>query len=509
MAHQETALIRLIARGVFCLLLSANAVSADETSLAAITIPPDSGHVTELVEAKSPSRRIILIQDAHQNIEAQRHIAEILAQLVERNGLKLILIEGGSGDVGLGRFRKMSTPAGRRELAEHFLKTGMASGPEYLAMTSDWGLVLWGVEDPKLYDSNFSAFLLQQKLGPELEASLKQIDQNVEQAIENGQSNDIRELRTQAAAFDAGKIDLKNYVPFLLDKAVHARVDLKTFPALARYAVMRDIEKSLNLQQVGADQQVLLKELQSKLDADDMTALVEKARRLKAGNLPAAAFYSELDRLTAKAQVDRSGFPELDRYIRYLAAKDALDSRQMFEEITSAKTLLTLKLARTDDERMLYEISDGLKRLMRLSQLKWLPVDYDHWKAEPDFMLIGRWMPWLKRRGLAPQLTGARIDSIERNLFELTGFYTAVGNRDAEILRRSLEKMEQENASIAALILGGFHADSITRLFAERGAEVVVVTPNVGDTGGDEDLYHFMLRAKYDNGRYLSSVGAP
>jgi hypothetical protein len=259
MPHRKRDRIGLALSAVLCLLLSPFAAAEDAT-LSPIVIPPELGRITHLVEASPATKRVILIQDAHQNIEAQRHIAAILAQLVERNGLTLILIEGGSGDVGLDRFRTMSTPEGRRELAEHFLKSGMASGPEYLAMTSSSRLILWGVEDPKLYASNFDAFLVQQKLGPELESHLDQLLAVVARELEQELSDDSKELRVKAAAFESGKLSLSDYVPFLLAKAAQVQIDVKSFPGLMRYAAMREAEQKLDLKSVNADQQALDRE---------------------------------------------------------------------------------------------------------------------------------------------------------------------------------------------------------------------------------------------------------
>ena len=84
-----------------------------------IVIPSELGYV---VDTYSPSSEhssaalVIHIQEAHVNYEAQQHLAAILQQLVEQFGLKLILVEGGQGDVGLESLRKLGSPNQRKKV---------------------------------------------------------------------------------------------------------------------------------------------------------------------------------------------------------------------------------------------------------------------------------------------------------------------------------------------------------------------------------------------------------
>ena len=125
-------------------------------------VPAGAGFVIDRIEP-APSAHtapvLIHIQEAHANPEAQRHIIRILEDLIAHHGLRLILVEGGSGDVGLADLRAVAAPEQRRQVAEKYLDLGVISAEEYLDLVSDHPLTLWGVEEPALYDQNFEALL--------------------------------------------------------------------------------------------------------------------------------------------------------------------------------------------------------------------------------------------------------------------------------------------------------------------------------------------------------------
>src|SRR3989338_4454641 len=82
-----------------------------------IAIPSDLGYVIEANQPPTsdrPSPIIIHIQEAHTNYEAQQHIVSILERLIKEHGLKLVMVEGGEGDVSLSYLRHEGTPEKRQ-----------------------------------------------------------------------------------------------------------------------------------------------------------------------------------------------------------------------------------------------------------------------------------------------------------------------------------------------------------------------------------------------------------
>ncbi|MBI3291919.1 MAG: GGDEF domain-containing protein [Elusimicrobia bacterium] len=121
----------------------------------------NDGEIQDVSLAVSPSPMVLLIQDAHGLVEAQRNIARILQRLIERRGVAFIGLEGSSGRFDLTPFRSLSDQTAVAAIAEYLLKVGLLTGPEVAGLLAQPGKghepLLWGLEEPSLYLKNLRA----------------------------------------------------------------------------------------------------------------------------------------------------------------------------------------------------------------------------------------------------------------------------------------------------------------------------------------------------------------
>lgn len=68
-------------------------------SVKIFSIPESLGSLTASF-AENSDKTVILIQDAHDSLEAQEHIAKIIQHLVETKGVRTVYEEGDQGKVG-------------------------------------------------------------------------------------------------------------------------------------------------------------------------------------------------------------------------------------------------------------------------------------------------------------------------------------------------------------------------------------------------------------------------
>ena len=108
-------------------------------------------------------------------------------------------------------------------------------------------------------------------------------------------------------------------------------------------------------------------------------------------------------------------------------------------------------------------------------------------------------LPFLRQEAAAAGVEFAwagDAKALDEQLTSAVQFYETAERRNDEMVRRSLEKMDAEQQPLAALIMGGFHADELSRRFAEGGAQVILVTLSGGESH-DAAQYHDVLKAKY------------
>ncbi len=462
--------------------------------LSKLSLPAEIGNVTQVLEAPAnPSgKTLLIIQDAHMNYEAQQNLAKILDRLATERGLRLILVEGSSGDIGLAAFRNWVSRDAARATAEVFLKDGEFTGEEYLDVVSDHPLILWGIEDDALYEANYLAFRDVQEIRPELEKDFEAFGAVIDSLKGVVFSEALAACQRNLESYAAGTMPLGDYMDYLVSAGESAGLDLGAYPHVQRFAQVRKLEAQNDLAQVTAQQAQSVQALRSKISETDLQKLSDLGRQAKEGVGGASAlFYRELERLLAAYAVPVDTFPQLANYFAYLKAREGLDAKQLWHELEPAGKALRSRVVHSPEESQLLEIIDTLALLRGLVRLKWTPRDYQDFQQAGDRMLVAQWLPRLKELAQEKSVAVAwqgDAGELDETLGDALRFYEAAHARNQAIAAHVLAKMDETSQNLAVLILGGFHTDKITEMLTAQGVQLAVITPRVGDVT-DEARY--------------------
>jgi len=484
-------------------------------SIVDLSIPAELGYVIETHQpaASSVPATIIHIQEAHANYEAQQHIVAILEQLIERYGLKLILVEGGDGDVGLEYLRSYGPPENRKEVAEKYLKTGVLSAEEYLDIASDHPLILWGVEQKALYEQNVEAFLAAEPL----QVALQPVLASVREAAEGlkGQLLDpaLSDLDAKAKAFDEQRLGLADYAEALKRAAMRQEVPLGGSPNLVRFLEARRLEQSMQLPLVKQEQQALIGRLSQVAPEERLNGLVAKAEGMKAGTVKAAEFYDTLQQLASVSKVDLSAYPNLSAYIRYVAQSAQIRPTILSDELTALAAELRKSFLATPESRQLTSLLEEVDLVEKLLDFRLSPAEYRRLDSVDLVTIASRWERFvnaqLARQG-RPPLSFQALTELAAKLPTVQRFYLVAQQRDEQLVKNALAKLRETKEPVAVLITGGFHSPEITRMLTEQGVGTVVLAPKV-TTPTDERLYHAVVKYKSGHGTFddVLSVANP
>lgn len=99
-------------------------------------------------------RALFLIADVHCRYEVQRNIADILARLQSRAGVKTVFLEGAWQGLDFSFYASLPDQALRKELLDHFMGRGLISGAESFAIQSAAAVCLSGMESRGLYEES-------------------------------------------------------------------------------------------------------------------------------------------------------------------------------------------------------------------------------------------------------------------------------------------------------------------------------------------------------------------
>lgn len=474
---------------------------SDTVSVSDLTIPPELGYVVETHPAASPDAPVIVyLQEAHSQYDAQRHVAAILEQLITQHGLKLILVEGGEGDVSLARLRARSAPERRRQVADKYLRLGLITGEDYLDLVSDYPLVRWGVERQELYQRHVQAFLEAEKVRERLAAVLGSVRQAVDALAPRLFDPAVRELQAKVRAFADQEMGLAEHVEFLAGLATRAGMTSGDLPHFTRFLAIRQLEQSIQPEDVQTEQQAFLRQLKQQADATSFNEFLAQAKAMKEGTVRREAFYAQLDDLAQHAHVALEAYPHLAGYISYVKESAQLKPTLLAEELDQLAERVRASLTQTPASRQLHTIATQLDLIEKLVALKLSPKEYQAFQALTTAGVTSHWTNFLTQQltlqGL-PTPAFERLAEVGAALPSFQQFYEAATARDEALVDNAVAKLHATREPLAVLITGGFHAPQITTLLRERGVGVVVVVPKVSRTA-DDRLYRAVL--KYQNG---------
>ncbi|NTV52241.1 MAG: hypothetical protein HGA76_04410 [Candidatus Firestonebacteria bacterium] len=117
-----------------------------------VAVPEALGSVRAAFQGGN--RVVIHIQDLHCNYEVQDNIAKIIDRLAQRNGLKLVTVEGASLPVNVTYLATCPRQSVKEAVGRFFMKQGKMGGDEFYASTGRHKVDLEGVEDARLYQSS-------------------------------------------------------------------------------------------------------------------------------------------------------------------------------------------------------------------------------------------------------------------------------------------------------------------------------------------------------------------
>ena len=179
-------------------------LNASHIDLETVLIPDSIGTIKRSFKG-AQDRMVIHIQDAHVNEEAQRNIASTIEYLHKTLGVRMVGVEGSSGDLNTEILAAFPDENARIAVANAYLREGLVSGPEYLAITKVPALRLFGSESDSLYEENRKAFLDALEFKDESVLALSHIRTRLDQISRFVFSNELRSLVQEEKRFKSQK----------------------------------------------------------------------------------------------------------------------------------------------------------------------------------------------------------------------------------------------------------------------------------------------------------------
>lgn len=447
-----------------------------------IVIPREAGIVKAKFTGNS-GKLIIHIQDAHCNYEAQTNIAKILENMVKNYNVSLVSVEGADGVIDTTWFKAFPDDEVRKEVADYFMRKGEITGPEFLSITTDYPIKLFGAETRSYYIENLNAFTSSYPLKESTEKYYNQIKTILNRLKNFIYSDELKTLDAKMTDYEAKKIQFNDYIRFLQSMAEAHKINLRQYDNLFKLVSVLIYEKRIDFSVTDKERSALIDELSKAISKDALTELVTQSLSFKVGKISSAEYYGYLKTLALKNEIELAKkYPNLYNYIIYNSIYSKIDNEKLFKDIKELETAIKEKLFQNDDQRTLEKLSRHIDTLIGMVDIKLLNGDFDYYKEHKEEFSHEAFADFIKNKtvqyGLSYEVE-APDEAVSKAIPKLEDFYSIAVKRDKALVDNTLNAMKKEKQDIAVLVTGGFHSEGIAKLLEKQGVSYIVVCPTI------------------------------
>lgn len=396
------------------------------------------------------SLRVLLLQDIHQNNEAQRHLAGAIKKLARAGVEKEIVVglEGTEGKLPYALYRSLPNKELGDAVAESFFESGEISGPVYAALTTypqkgGSNLHFHGVEETALYDRNVAAYKSSHADKPAVQKQLKTSRHQITQEKKTVYNPALMALDQSVQAYRSGKMSLADYLPPLVQTGAPVG-QVALFLEASRF------EKSMDMRRIEPERNYVLEKLTSKLSKEELEILVARSQQVQRNEETFASYYNYFKNLCAAQQIDLAKTPAFNNYIRYVLLTDRIHPETLFNETRQLEEKALASLAKTPAEKNLVRNDRALFLKERLVEFSLTPEEWKEYKTSH-----------------APAAAGEAFEA----------FYEVAEARNEKMVQNLLAASEK--SKMAVLVAGGFHTNGITALLKKKGISYVTAVPKI------------------------------
>jgi hypothetical protein len=467
--------------------------SFKELKVETFNLPEYLGHIKDSCKGNASKKLVIHIQDAHCNYAAQHKIADIIEYFNKEYGINTINLEGGKGEYDLSIFTRIQDKDIRENVADYFVKEGFVNGAEYFAINNPGKAQLWGVEDTELYLKNLDVYRESLKHKEKIEKYLKELSHVISNLKRHIYNAELLELDQKYAEYKMEKLEFKDYLTYLIQKANQKAIDIKTFTNI--YLIHQSLrqEDDIDFKAANIERNSLIDEFEKMLSKNAIEELVQKTLEFKAEQISQKDYYAYLVKKANQMNFDLTKYSELQKYIVYIATYEAIDKTRVMEELAILESKLKESIFENDDQKTLDVLSKNLILTKNIFNISISREDYEYYKKNEKLFDIQNYTVFIDKKAPIYKIIAKldnNINTMDRYRKDISDFYGYSFKRDTAFL----SNIKPAHATL--LITGGFHTENLCELFKKEDISYISIMPNFKNNNGYESPYFNLLAGK-------------
>jgi len=443
-------------------------------------------------------KTVVIVEAAHVNYEAQKAIANILQDLAENESLRDIFVEGGWGDVNLSPLRRLTTPERCKKVAEEYLRQGKISGDEYLTLATDLDVRLWGIEDPKLYESNMKVFLEFSAVRSQLLMKHKELDLQVQSLLPKVLNPAVLEVLAKRRDFETQTVSLLDYVQFLMGRLPGAA---KRFPHLASLVSLSGQDGTYDPDKLAMEKKSVVQFLSQRLTKPELeNVLTLGEQKTTEGEL--AFLETLLEKTHDLSKLEPFSTPKNLLYYRNILREIVrMDTAAIFPELEQAEREAVSAQKPSPEQAAFIEVARGSATLEKLFDLRLTESEFLGLDLNAQNLKIETWNGFLTGLSAKHGISYRPFDVTEFVKWApvALSFYQTARAREKAMIENLDREIQGRDVLQASLVAGGFHSRNIFKALQKRGYTVVLVSPRFTPSNDptQHEQYLKVLKSKW------------
>jgi hypothetical protein len=458
---------------------------------------------------------IILIQDAHGQLDAQKKIEKILVYLEEAYGYRHLFLEGSMpGEISPDLLKFFQSDSLNHKVREELFVEGKIGGAGRYFHTNTENVKAFGLEDRELYFTNLLSYRRVYSRMVFASKFLEAFKLQLTTAGSKYLNTELQKFMGEWLSFQDRQTDILRHIDHLQKNAKqYLRLDLnkpisqKDYPQLVRLFQVKKIEREIA--EVGFQakaeeekEQILnwLRETSLKeANIDFFKMLVMAGVDHRNDTIPEnTRQILELFYDAARVHGFRwERYPNLSLLFTKMTLHQEIESLELFEEIQRVTDQILSKVVQNEKEEQIISLYRDYLALNKLFQLE---------LSREDFLSLNDRLSEFSPKAISLRLEGLVEEAVsameglsvlEETFDEAVKFYQLAIAREEKILSSMSEVIVREGNVPAVIVAGGFHADGFTEFWKKNEMPFVTVMPHI-QTLESKDNYvdQMMLKQK-------------
>ncbi|MBV9080750.1 MAG: hypothetical protein JO102_06490, partial [Elusimicrobia bacterium] len=426
-------------------------------------------------------RRVLVLQDVHLNLEAQKNIAALLTTLIDNGQAGVVAVEGAVGPFDLRRFRNVQDKSVAVDVADAFLAANKIGGPSYAGITAKAEPPLFiGVDDAEHYESNVGAYLDGHRLHDAAARALDAESRDLAARKRAAFTPELAALDNSASACDRGDKSLGDHLEFLKSIGALSALDKSDAENADRFLEAWKIETTLDFARAERERRAALEALVRKMTPAEIDGVIALSLAYRGGSVSFGDFHRAIASTLERHGVSLGKLPAFQSYLNYVLLSDGIGPDSLFGAVRRAEDGAFARAAKTPEQAAIVAESRQLALERKLVSFSMTPPEWDEYqRTVPGASFQSPTEGETRHQALA-----------RRDLKPFEDFYREAHVRSDRMTANVASAMSSSDKSkVAVLVVGGFHAPDMASRLHELGASVAVVSPKLTKIDGEATAY--------------------